>query len=367
MGYIPHHALKNLQNYKYHGVDRSLLSNYVLTPYWNWLVTLWPTWVAPNMITLTGLSLVLINFATLLYYDPTHVAEKGGAGPPHWAAGLFMYQSLDAIDGKQARRTGMAGPLGEMFDHGHLYLGHFSGPVEGILLIVLIYILTGIYGPSFWDQKILTVTRLEDVEAIASRIPNIPLNVAFMIFGACGVALNIITSYINVYTSHRASGQALFKPLLYLLPFPASAIAQVLWMNHPKFSNSDILHSQVFVPFLCAWGLLFAHQVGRIILAHVASQPFPWWDNMFIWSVLGAIDANLPFLIGRPPLIQNSPENTAKFVYLTLVVTFLSYAHFVVAVINDITNYLGIACLTVRKRDARGIWRRAGPSSEKKI
>ena len=35
-----------------------------------------------------------------------------------WAIGLFAYQSLDAIDGKQARRTGMAGPLGEMFDHG---------------------------------------------------------------------------------------------------------------------------------------------------------------------------------------------------------------------------------------------------------
>jgi len=29
-----------------------------------------------------------------------------------------MYQSLDAIDGKQARRTGTSGPLGEMFDHG---------------------------------------------------------------------------------------------------------------------------------------------------------------------------------------------------------------------------------------------------------
>lgn len=57
-----------------------------------------------------------------------------------WAAGLFMYQSLDAIDGyvsfptfrqcliltmrrrKQARRTKMAGPLGEMFDHGSLLL-----------------------------------------------------------------------------------------------------------------------------------------------------------------------------------------------------------------------------------------------------
>lgn len=32
--------------------------------------------------------------------------------------GLFIYQSLDAIDGKQARRTGTSSPLGELFDHG---------------------------------------------------------------------------------------------------------------------------------------------------------------------------------------------------------------------------------------------------------
>ena len=31
---------------------------------------------------------------------------------------LFIYQSLDAIDGKQARRTGTNNPLGEFFDHG---------------------------------------------------------------------------------------------------------------------------------------------------------------------------------------------------------------------------------------------------------
>jgi phosphatidylglycerophosphate synthase len=32
--------------------------------------------------------------------------------------GLFIYQSLDAIDGKQARRTNSSTPLGELFDHG---------------------------------------------------------------------------------------------------------------------------------------------------------------------------------------------------------------------------------------------------------
>lgn len=34
------------------------------------------------------------------------------------AFGLWAYSSLDAIDGKQARRTGTSGPLGEFFDHG---------------------------------------------------------------------------------------------------------------------------------------------------------------------------------------------------------------------------------------------------------
>ena len=31
---------------------------------------------------------------------------------------MFIYQTLDAIDGKQARRTGSSSPLGQLFDHG---------------------------------------------------------------------------------------------------------------------------------------------------------------------------------------------------------------------------------------------------------
>lgn len=31
---------------------------------------------------------------------------------------MFIYQTLDGIDGKQARRTGTNNPLGELFDHG---------------------------------------------------------------------------------------------------------------------------------------------------------------------------------------------------------------------------------------------------------
>lgn len=108
----------NLKLYRYSSIDKSLLSKYVLKPYWNKFLLLFPTTIAPNLITLSGLSFVLANVATLLYYDPT--LEHGC---PPWvyltfAAGLWFYQSFDSIDGMQARRTGQSSPLGEMFDHG---------------------------------------------------------------------------------------------------------------------------------------------------------------------------------------------------------------------------------------------------------
>jgi len=416
MGYIPPQALHNLTRYKYQGVDKSLLSNYVLNPYWNWLVEQWPKSVAPNTITLSGFILVVFNFATMLYYDPGYLAEKGGAtGPPQWiyftwAAGLFLYQSFDAIDGKQARRTGMAGPLGEMFDHGcdamnttlevilasqalnlgrswwtvasqiatlanfylttweeyhtgQLYLGVFSGPIEGILMIVAIFVITGFRGPSYWDQGILTVTGLGRIEWIRERVPNIGMNVAFMVFGAVALAFNIVTSYSNVYKSRVQSGQSPFTPLLYLLPFPATVLLQILWLSHPSVGDSAIIYSESLVPFLCAWGLVFAHQVGRIILAHVTKTEFPLLDATWIWSAIGAVDVNLPRIIGRPPIIQTTPGRLHLFVLATLVVSFASYARFVTLVINDITEYLGIACFTVRKRDAEGHW--ASPTKAK--
>ena len=88
-------------------------------------------------------------------------------------------------------------------------------------------------------------------------------------------------------------------PLLLLLPFPISVAIEVFWLSSPSFKESHILNSALFLPFLCSWGLQFAHQVSRIILAHVTKQPFPYWDSMWIWSIVGAIDANLPTLINR--------------------------------------------------------------------
>lgn len=55
-------------------------------------------------------------------------------------------------------------------------------------------------------------------------------------------------------------------------------------------------------------------------------------------------------------MFQTTPERRALAVYATLLISAVSYGRFVYLVINDITNYLGIACFTVRKKDKEGHW-----------
>lgn len=98
-------------------------------PFWNYLVTYFPRCVAPNVLTFVGFLFTALNFFMLSWYDWSFTAssEMPGVGdtPPIpnivWllaAVFIFTAYTLDGIDGKQARRIGLSGPLGELFDHG---------------------------------------------------------------------------------------------------------------------------------------------------------------------------------------------------------------------------------------------------------
>ncbi|XP_010564588.1 PREDICTED: cholinephosphotransferase 1 isoform X2 [Haliaeetus leucocephalus] len=109
--------LKRLEQHRYSAAGRSLLEPW-LQPYWAWLVERVPLGLAPNAITLGGLLLNCLTALPLIACCPSATEQA-----PFWAyilgaLGLFIYQSLDAIDGKQARRTNSSSPLGELFDHG---------------------------------------------------------------------------------------------------------------------------------------------------------------------------------------------------------------------------------------------------------
>jgi ethanolaminephosphotransferase len=191
--YLRQKALDNLKHYKYGAIDLSPLSKYILQPYWNWCVQFMPLWLAPNLITFIGLMFVFANTLLMSYLVPDLV------GPTYpWvyfsgAAGIWIYSTMDNIDGKQARRTNSSSPLGELFDHGcdalncslgaiiqvaamglghtwysayvaaiaivafffstweeyHtgvMYLGYINGPTEGLVLACSVMIASGIFG-----------------------------------------------------------------------------------------------------------------------------------------------------------------------------------------------------------------------------
>jgi hypothetical protein len=64
----------------------------------------------------------------MLWYTPTLDKDCPPWVYASWAVGLFLYQTFDAVDGSQARRTHQSGPLGELFDHGmEIVTGHGGG------------------------------------------------------------------------------------------------------------------------------------------------------------------------------------------------------------------------------------------------
>lgn len=90
-----------------------------------------PKWVAPNTITTIGLFFVLLAFVSVLRKSPDLSGEATNEVFFFCAVCFWIYQTMDGMDGKQARRTGSGSPLGEVVDHG---CDAFSACVYGTIL-----------------------------------------------------------------------------------------------------------------------------------------------------------------------------------------------------------------------------------------
>ena len=116
---LPPETLQNLKSFKYKCTDNSIIYNGCMSPFLNKVVNYLPTWLAPNLITFVSLCFNI--FAAIISYldggfDFSHKLKRRTC----FVIGIFqlIYQLLDNIDGKQARRTGNSTPFGMLMDHG---------------------------------------------------------------------------------------------------------------------------------------------------------------------------------------------------------------------------------------------------------
>ena len=122
MVYISEQGNEAIRNYKYKGGNLSLSYQYLWSPLAEFVLKFMPKTLAPNTITIVGLIIQAIGALVL-------VAEGKNTDPaPTWALVfygicVFVYQTLDNVDGKQARLLQNSTPLGMILDHGCDALG----------------------------------------------------------------------------------------------------------------------------------------------------------------------------------------------------------------------------------------------------
>ncbi|KAL4957845.1 CDP-alcohol phosphatidyltransferase-domain-containing protein [Aspergillus filifer] len=377
-------VLLPLKSYKYSSVDKSYISNYILKHYWNAFVEVLPLWMAPNMVTLLGFMFIVGNVMLIEMFMPDLI----GPGPSwlyySFALGMWMYSTLDNVDGKQARRTGTSSGLGELFDHGidslnctlaslletaamglgstqlgawtalvpclamyfstwetyhthTLYLGYFNGPTEGLLIAIGIMIASGWYGPQIWSQPIVNFLNLPGL------FGNSSVKDLWLVILLGGFFLGHLPGCVyNVVSARRSQGlpiSPIFKEWVPMIIFTGCNMA---WLFSPY---SSILSGNRLVLYCWTISFVFGRMTTKIILAHLLRQPFPHWTVMQTPLVGGAILANLPYL-GLPAVSAGLELFYLRVYFLFAVV---AYFYWATLVINRITTFLGINCLTIRR------------------
>ncbi len=122
--------------YSYKSVNKGLADRYLFRHLWPVAMKAIPPRMSANAVSILGSLFCWLAFAIL---SGLVVGPMAAFAPRHpWIFGaaalcIFLYQTLDALDGIQARKTGVSGPLGEFVDHWFDSINAFMIPL-GIAL-----------------------------------------------------------------------------------------------------------------------------------------------------------------------------------------------------------------------------------------
>ncbi|XP_075212585.1 choline/ethanolaminephosphotransferase 1 bbc isoform X8 [Lycorma delicatula] len=276
--------LKRLADHKYSYESASLLDSW-LQPWWNWLVSKVPIWLAPNLITVSGLIVNILTTLILVWYSPDAKAEA-----PRWAFfvcafGLFVYQSLDAIDGKQARRTGTSTPLGELFDHGCDSISTVFVALSACIAVQLGHSPSWMFFQCFcaitlfycahWQTYVSGTLRFGRVDVTEAQFTIMFIHLVSAFFGP------------SVWAT---KGTSVLSPVipLSLVIVPAYIICRKsvenVYENHPSL-------------YIMAFGLVAAKVTNRLVVAHMTKNEMEYLDSALVGPLMLFLNQYFNFFI----------------------------------------------------------------------
>lgn len=359
--------LRRLSEHKYSCSGASFADPF-MQPFWNWVTSKCPLWLAPNLMTLSGLFVNIATSLVLVWYSPTATQEV-----PRWAfvlcaLGLFVYQTLDACDGKQARRTGTNSPLGELFDHGCdsistvfvalavciavklgsypawmffqcfvaislFYCAHWQTYVSGTLrfgkfdvteaqfAVMLIHIVSAVFGPDIWATKLplfnMELRLLPVAAALSVSLVMCYTDIAVILSG--GVGKNGST----------VAGTSVLSPSI-----PIALVVVPAFIIYQKSTTSIYEHHPCL--YIIAFGMVAAKVTNRLVVAHMCRSEMDYMDSALLGP--GMLFLNQYF---------NTFVNEYAILILCLVYSVGNLLHYSVTVCNQICAHLQIPLLRI--------------------
>lgn len=305
--------IENARGYKYSGSSDSITYRFIGRPFHEWAINLFPTNLAPNCITLIGFAAELYSFL-YSYWDSRQTNDPLYPSSCYLnGICLLIYQFMDAMDGKQARRTGTSSPLGQFFDHGidalvtvlemmkismtfqmmcnetcfffmlftcigfyttsweefntgTFYLGYISGPDEGLLLLAFAHILTGHF------VELMDITEKPIIKYI-------------FLGGFAVTIIGNVTASVKAVIQNKTTFNKFFFSLLPLL------VTVLIHMIH----FYSFIDNSMYPEYIMSMGFLICFQAQILVCAHLVQwQPIKLYR---ITVICGWIAASLPMFI----------------------------------------------------------------------
>ena len=376
--YISPVSFDNLRNYKYSSADSSITYKYIISPLCNHLVKLFPEWVAPNLITVSGLFLNALYFSVTAYYSKL----KGGY-IPLWAC-IFsafcylIYQILDNIDGKQARRTNSSSALGLLVDHGTdscttffitCGLGAILG-LDSINQYILLWIM--IIFPFYlnnWEQYITGKLSLPCINGInEGTIIIFVIEIAFGIIGQEYFIKNGITIFENTYQYNTLIVFGFFCSGIF---FGLISIFKIIFSTYEKkiealldifpfiyfllgffsivFLTDSVIVSDYPQILIVTFGFHFAKMLGLLQLSHLTKARYnPYTITFILPNLCFIIHSSIYYFFKEYRILFISIDD---LIYFFLAFNFLSWFHFAYFCSQELCVILGIYRFSIKKRN----------------
>jgi len=303
---------RKLQQHKYNSLSISYADAF-MQPWWNFVVGLMPMWIAPNLITIIGLAVNVFTSLIHLYYCPTATEEAPTWVPLSCALGLFIYQTLDAIDGKQARRTKSSNALGELFDHGcdsmstifvtlagacsmgmgHIqyfmmfecfmasslfYLAHWQTYVTGQMkfgkfdvteaqiAMMAMQTVTAFLGTNFWSWQLFGFMALRWIPLIFATVVSfmsLPATINMILFGGAGK------------NGSSVADTSVIGPIQPFVCFLAPAI-------YIAANSKEMVYEQNPILYIFVFGIIGSKITNKLIVAQMTKSELDTLDSCFL-------------------------------------------------------------------------------------